>query len=661
MSARGSSVERGVRRLLASGPVAALAIWLLLTLRPGLAAATEVHARWAAVFGWTSALFAALVALLAAGHLTAIPRSPRNAVVLWSLAVTMPWVAMLEGLAVVAAAGTVDRTTSFLGTLASGFAIAGLVAGVLIAPRLDVGRRLIAGVAAAGVGVGVLSGLFLVGVLDVPRPWSNALVARPWDLPALLLVAAAGFVVFPRLARTRSWLGRALVWCTIPLALERGPLVFGAELAGPATMGWPFRALAWVPLLVALFFELWTRERRREVHTQEVETARQELTRQTEELLRVDRELVLQASKRRLAERSLRMLETAVETMSIGVTVNDPEGTILYVNPAGAAMHGYAVGKLRGANISRLWPDDVPVPSAGERIADGAAPWVREAEHVTRDGRTFPVRLVSDAVVDDGQLLAVVTSCEDITERRQVEQMKHDFISTVSHELRTPLTSIIASLGLLDGSALRTDPGHSAELVAVAHRNSQRLLQLINDLLDLQKLSAGKLALTLEAIDVGDMLEEAIAGIAAFADEYRVELRLEPLARPLLAFADRRRLIQVVLNLVSNAIKFSPAGAEVTVAARPVEGRVVLSVADRGPGIPDAYQQAVFERFTQIDGSTTRRSGGSGLGLTIARELVEAMEGTIGLDTEVGTGTTFFVDLALVEPPPPDEAFLEAH
>ncbi len=182
----------------------------------------------------------------------------------------------------------------------------------------------------------------------------------------------------------------------------------------------------------------------------------------------------------------------------------------------------------------------------------------------------------------------------------------------------------------------------------MAHRNSNRLLQLINDLLDLQKLAAGKIVYHFQAIELRPLVEEALGGIRAFADSFHVDLELGEVPEGVLVRADRERLIQVLNNLLSNAIKFSPRERSVTVAARLAGDRVVISVADHGPGIPEEFRARLFERFTQVDSSATRSAGGSGLGLSIVKGLVEGMEGRVSLDTEMGRGTVFHVELPLL-------------
>ena len=601
---------------------------------------------------WTAVLFAWFVALLAASQAVARRRRADARMTARFVASIMLWVGLLDLVSVIGLLWPRPLTSDQILTLwavSRTFMAVALTACAWHALARPTAARLPRWLAGLGLLGLLVDALVLAGIWQPRALMFDTLVGRPLDLPALVLFSFAGLVVLPQLHRVHPTpLSHVLIVASIPQVLCQLQAVFGNSglFGADDVLAYWLKLLAYSSLLGALVLEMIARQRHERTTSLDFETAQRELTKQTEELQRVDRERVVEESKRRRAERSLRMLEKAVETMSIGVTICDPRGSILYINPAGAELHGYAVEAVVGHDIALFSVGDDPfiVP---QTALSREQPWARETLHITRDGREFPVRLVSDAVRDaDGQVLAVVTSCEDITERRQVDKMKHDFISTVSHELRTPLTSIIASLGLLAHSALRDDPKHVEDLVSAAHRNSNRLLQLINDLLDLQKLTAGKLMLDLQPVDVGAVLEESVAGIQAFADEVDIPLRLHGVPAGLMALGDRRRLNQVLLNLLSNAIKFSPTGTPVEVNARRGDHRrVVLSVADQGPGIPPEFRGRLFERFTQIDSSATRRAGGSGLGLTIVKELVEAMEGSVSFETEIGQGTTFFVEL----------------
>jgi len=342
----------------------------------------------------------------------------------------------------------------------------------------------------------------------------------------------------------------------------------------------------------------------------------------------------------------LQLLDLAIQRMSLGVTITDPAGTILYVNPADAAMHGYKPEELVGQR-SRIFGLEETNPAERPEVP---AFWRRESINRTRDGRTFPVRLISDTVLDEeGRPRAFVTLCEDVSEMRQVqervERLKRDFLATVSHELRTPITSMLGALGLLRGTRLAAQPERVEELLEIAERNGSRLLLLVNDLLDLQRLEEGALRFQMAPLRLGPLLDESVRGIKGFADLYKVSLRVETDASGASLVTDRDRLAQVLYNLLSNAIKFSPAGREVLLTGRVEDGHVEILVRDHGTGIPEEFRSRLFEKFAQAEDPQTRRQGGSGLGLSISKKLIEGLGGTIAVASSPGAGTTVTVRL----------------
>jgi signal transduction histidine kinase len=235
----------------------------------------------------------------------------------------------------------------------------------------------------------------------------------------------------------------------------------------------------------------------------------------------------------------------------------------------------------------------------------------------------------------------------DITERKEMERLKNEFIATVSHELRTPLTAIIGALGLLKKKAATDLPPDAAMFLSMAQQNSEQLAKLINDVLDLEKIESGLTAFHDEAVAVGPLLERAAALNMPYADKFDVRLELgQPLPDATVS-GDADRLLQVMANLISNAVKFSPAGAVVAVTAEVRDGAARVAVADAGPGVPEEFRGRIFEKFAQADGSDTRRKGGTGLGLSICRAIVERMGGTIGYESAPGRGTVFYFDLPL--------------
>jgi signal transduction histidine kinase len=231
------------------------------------------------------------------------------------------------------------------------------------------------------------------------------------------------------------------------------------------------------------------------------------------------------------------------------------------------------------------------------------------------------------------------------TERKRLERLKDEFVSTVSHELRTPLTSISGSLGLLMGNAAGSLPKPMARLLAIAHTNSQRLVRLVNDILDIEKMQAGRVAFNFSRVEVGPLVAQAIEANRGFAEGYGVRIRLEDAGAAADVRADPDRLLQVVTNLLSNAIKFSPADNEVVVAIEKGTDIVRLTVRDHGPGIPVDFKPLIFEKFAQADAGDARQKGGTGLGLSIVKQIVDRLSGEVGFADAPGCGTIFHVQL----------------
>ncbi len=235
----------------------------------------------------------------------------------------------------------------------------------------------------------------------------------------------------------------------------------------------------------------------------------------------------------------------------------------------------------------------------------------------------------------------------DITERKEIERLKNEFIATVSHELRTPLTALVGSLGLLKQLTADKLQPDAAAFLGMALQNSQRLAMLINDILDIEKIESGRAEFRADAIAVGPLLERAAELNAPYADKFGARLELSRPLPDVTVTGDEDRLLQVITNLMSNAAKFSPAGGAITVSATVRDGSVRVAVADRGPGVPEAFRGRIFEKFAQADGSDTRRKGGTGLGLSISRTIVEKLGGTMDYESTPGQGATFYFDLPL--------------
>lgn len=236
-------------------------------------------------------------------------------------------------------------------------------------------------------------------------------------------------------------------------------------------------------------------------------------------------------------------------------------------------------------------------------------------------------------------------------ERKRMEKQKEEFISVVSHELRTPLTAIKGSMGLILLGTTGPVSEETKKMVDVSERNCERLIRIVNDLLDAQKIAAGKLDIDQAPVEIVSVLMQALEAHTGYAEQLGVTLRFQSQASDSLWIeGDEARLLQVMANLLSNATKFSPQGGQVTVLLDQLDHATIrIGVADEGPGIPHELRGSIFGKFTQADGSTTRNHTGTGLGLNIARSIVELHGGQIGFDTEIGKGSTFFFQLPLAK------------
>jgi len=358
-------------------------------------------------------------------------------------------------------------------------------------------------------------------------------------------------------------------------------------------------------------------------------------------------DLELQVQERTAAlsvvvERNDAILDSAGE----GIFGLDLDGTVTFKNRSADRILGSTrslVGQSLHARIhSATCPDRVL--SHGDCRVCGARldPPVRTGRGTFNrfDGGTVPIEYTSSTIVDArGNPTGVVVTFRDISERLVVERMKDEFVSTVSHELRTPLTSIRGALGLLGSGLLGNVDQRATRMLDIAVTNTDRLVRLINDILDLERIDSGRVDLNRAAVVAGDLMIEAVEGIQSFADRAGVSVTTEPSKTEL--WGDRDRIVQTLMNLLSNAVKFSPPGTAVLLKGSVRDGMYTFAVEDRGRGIPKHYLESIFERFKQVDASDSRQKGGTGLGLAICRSIVAAHGGRIWAESEDGKGTTF--------------------
>jgi PAS domain S-box-containing protein len=354
-----------------------------------------------------------------------------------------------------------------------------------------------------------------------------------------------------------------------------------------------------------------------------------------------------------------RQSDSILASVGDGIYGIDLEGRVTFVNAAAMQMLGYKQDEMLGCVMHELIhhtrADGTPYDSIDSPIRKSLAnlATVRVSNEIfwRKDGTSFPVEYVARPQIDsqspdsDGlKPLGVVVAFTDTTERRALDRMKDEFISTVSHELRTPLTSLRGALGLLAGGALANRPEKTQQMLEIAISNSDRLVRLVNDILDLERISSGKTELHSTLCSAEDLLRRA-AGVQQ-ARAPRPNIRIFFAANGVNVWADPDRILQTLSNLLSNAIKFSPAGSEIHLTARYLDdGEALIEVQDQGSGIPADKLEHIFDRFRQGDASDSRAMGGTGLGLAICRSIVNQHGGRIWATSVEGKGTTFHFTL----------------
>ncbi|WP_373186122.1 PAS domain S-box protein [Halopseudomonas sp.] len=335
------------------------------------------------------------------------------------------------------------------------------------------------------------------------------------------------------------------------------------------------------------------------------------------------------------------------ELSPYGIALNDFDtGAFIEMNPALLAPAGYTREEFATLSYWQVTPEEYAAQEHEQlrSMEETGRYGPYEKEYIRKDGSRYPVVLNGMVIHDAGGQKFIWSIIEDISERKRMQRMKDDFISTISHELRTPLTALRGAISLVASGALGALPDTAQDMMAVADRNSHRLLVLINDVLDMEKLLVGKMSFDLQWHVLKTLVAISLVENQPYALQYDVSLRTLNLAGDTQVCVDAGRLQQVLANLLSNAIKFSPTGGDVLVTSQHYGGGVRLTVADEGMGIDPQFHDQIFDKFSQADASDSRQRGGTGLGLAITRELVEKMGGFISFDSDPGQGARFHVD-----------------
>ena len=355
-------------------------------------------------------------------------------------------------------------------------------------------------------------------------------------------------------------------------------------------------------------------------------------------------------AKEEIQERE-RYLSMLIDNVIDAIIIIDSRGVIETFNHAAEQIFGFSSDEVLGRNLSMLMPEpdrsahDGYLDTYAQRGTSRALEQNRELTALRRNGETFTIELRVSQISHHGER-RFIGLVRDITERKRIERMKSELVSIVSHELRTPLTSISGALGLIVGGALGEPSPSMLQMLTIAHSNSLRLGRLVDDLLDMDKLVAGKMALELREHSLAVLLQLATGANQGYAAKHGVQLELLPVPA-LQVIADDDRLQQVLANLISNAVKFSPAGGTVSLGAQQQGAWVRIWVRDQGPGIAAEFHTRIFQKFSQADSSDTRQKGGTGLGLAISKKLMAHMNGRIGFDSEPGQGACFWCELPL--------------
>jgi PAS domain S-box-containing protein len=366
-------------------------------------------------------------------------------------------------------------------------------------------------------------------------------------------------------------------------------------------------------------------------------------------------QMLARSRERGRAEELYRQQEILLDSVADGICGVDRHGLVSFANPAAGRLLGAPTAGLTGKPVHDLLHGSA---RAGLKCGPDCALRAATERHVATagedtiyrtDGSPLPTEYFFTPILDHGRFSGSVLSFRDISQRYALDRLKDEFISTVSHELRTPLTSIRGALGLMSSGILGELNEKAANLLRIATSNSDRLVRLINDILDLERIQSGRAPIAFRPIQLSQVVHQAIDGMQPVADAAGVQLIHDTTQVEI--SGDPDRLLQVMTNLLSNAVKFSPPNSTVSVMMRPGSAGVTLSVIDQGRGIPADKLESIFGRFQQVDASDSRQKGGSGLGLAICRTIVQQHSGRVWAERNPVRGSTFRIFLPYQQSP----------
>jgi PAS domain S-box-containing protein len=379
--------------------------------------------------------------------------------------------------------------------------------------------------------------------------------------------------------------------------------------------------------------------------------ALQALSRQVMALLEERRTSAALRGAMQALSRSEALFREAYENAPIGIALVSPEGEWLRVNQSLCDILGYSAEQLTRTTFQAIThPEDLESDLLLMRrtLAREIRSYQLEKRYLHRNGQPVSAHLSVSLVWDKDRPLYFIAQIQDITERKNIERGKAEFLTMVSHELRTPVTSLRGALGILAAGAAGELPPKAQALTALADRNADRLHRLVNDILDVEKIESGAFAYRRTDVDLNQLVAQAALELRPYADQYQVTIEVSSELPRAFLHADADRLMQVLANLISNAVKHSPAQGIISIHVSRTGQSFRVGVTDRGDGIPEEFRPHIFEKFAQANWTATNPKGGSGLGLNISRAIIQHHGGVLAFETQLGAGSTFYFELPLL-------------